>query len=105
MVDRVDLGDTGIRVSLKLPIPATASPLAATADELSIARFLPTTIRRRGVEMRLLVEGNRAPAPRADAAHLKAVARARLWSRARPWYEDLLVVERSQWWSLLNASA
>jgi hypothetical protein len=41
-------------------------------------------IRRRGVEMRLLVEGNRAPSPRADLALLKAVARARQWS------EDLL---------------
>ena len=41
-------------------------------------------IRRRGVEMRLVIEGNRAPAARADAALLKAVARAHAWS------EDLL---------------
>ena len=33
-------------------------------------------IRRRGVEMRLVIEGNRAPAPRADLALLKAIARA-----------------------------
>jgi hypothetical protein len=42
------------------------------------------TVRRRGVEMRLVIAGNRAPAPRADSALLKAVARARQWS------EDLL---------------
>ena len=34
--------------------------------------------------MRLVIEGNRAPAARADSALLKAVARARQWS------EDLL---------------
>jgi len=84
LVDRVDLSDTGIRVSLKLPIPETASRPAADANELIIARFFPMTVRRRGVEMRLVIEGNRAPAPRADSALLKAVARARQWS------EDLL---------------
>jgi len=84
LVDRVDLTETGIRVSLKLPIPETTSRLAANANELIIARFFPMTVRRRGVEMRLVIAGNRAPAPRADSALLKAVARARQWS------EDLL---------------
>jgi hypothetical protein len=40
------------------------------------------TIRRRGVETRLIIEGNRAHAPRADSALLKAVARARRRSEA-----------------------
>ena len=57
LVDRVDLSETGIRVSLKLPIPETASRLAADANELIIARFFPMTVRRRGVEMRLVIEG------------------------------------------------
>ena len=84
LVDRVDLTETDIRVSLKVPIPETRSRLAANANELIIARFFPMTVRRRGVEMRLVIEGNRAPAARADSALLKAVARARQWS------EDLL---------------
>jgi site-specific DNA recombinase len=84
VVDRVDLSDTGIRVSLKLPIPETASRPAADASGLIIARFFLMTVRRRGVEMRLVIKGNGAPAPRADSALLKAVARARQWS------EDLL---------------
>jgi hypothetical protein len=58
---------------------------AADAHELVITRFFPMTIARRGVEMRLVIEGNRAHAPRADSALLKAVARARQWS------EDLLM--------------
>jgi hypothetical protein len=44
------------------------SRLAASANELIVARFFPMTVRRRGVEMRLVIEGNRAPAPRADSA-------------------------------------
>jgi site-specific DNA recombinase len=77
--------DTGIRVSLKVPIPETVTRPAANAHELTITRFFPMTIRRRGVEMRLVIEGNRAHAPRADSALLKAVVRARQWS------EDLLM--------------
>jgi hypothetical protein len=80
LVDRVDLTETGIRVSLKLPMPETTSRLAANANELIIGRFFPMTVRRRGVEMRLVIEGNRAPAARIDSALLKAVARARQWS-------------------------
>jgi hypothetical protein len=80
LVDRVDLSETGIRLSLKLSMPETTSRLAANANDLIIARFFPMTVRRRGVEMRLVIEGNRAPAPRADSALLKAVARAHHWS-------------------------
>src|SRR5271169_1006655 len=85
LVDRVDLTDTGIRVSLKVPIPEPVTRPAANAQELILTRFFPMTIRRRGVEMRLVIEGNRAHAPRADSALLKAVARAHQWS------EDLLM--------------
>jgi site-specific DNA recombinase len=80
LVDRVDLTDTGIRVSLKVPIPETGTRATANAHELIVTRSFPMTIRRRGVEMRLVIEGNRAQAPRADSALLKAVARARQWS-------------------------
>jgi len=84
LVDRVELSDIGIRVSLKLPIPEMATRPVADAKGLIIMRFFPMTVRRRGVEMRLVIAGNRAPAARADSTLLKAVARARQWS------EDLL---------------
>ena len=58
---------------------------AAIVTLMVITRFFPMTIRRRGVEMRLVIEGNRAHAARADSALLKVVARARQWS------EDLLM--------------
>jgi site-specific DNA recombinase len=85
LVDRVDLTDTGLRVSLNVPTPERVKRPATDARDLIVTRFFPMTIRRRGVEIRLVIEGNRAHAPRADAALLKVVARAQRWS------EDLLM--------------
>jgi hypothetical protein len=49
----------------------------ANAQELIVTRLFPMRIRRRGVEMRLLIEGNRVQARRTDSALLKAVAPGR----------------------------
>jgi len=62
LVDRVDLLDTG---------GSTALP---------ITRIFPMQIRRRGFEMRLVLQGSRAPAPLADLALIKAIARGRRWA-------------------------
>jgi len=79
LVDRVDFIDAGIRVSLKLSHSVTEE-LGANATALSIARVFPMQIRRRGFEMRLVIQGNRAPASLADLALIKAIARVRLWA-------------------------
>jgi site-specific DNA recombinase len=76
LVDRVDLIDAGIRVSLKLPHSITEEH-GANSTALSIARVFPMQIRRRGFEMRLVIQGSRAPAPLADLALIKAIARRR----------------------------
>ena len=80
VVDRVDLIEAGIRVSLKLPISITEEQHGANGAALSITRVLPMQIRRRGFEMRLVIQGNRAPAPLADLALIKAIARGRRWA-------------------------
>ena len=80
MVDRVDLIDTGIRVSLKLPNTIAEQPQDATGTELTLTRVFPMQIRRRGFEMRLVIQGSRAPAPLADLALMKAIARGRQWA-------------------------
>ena len=85
----MDLTDTGIRVSVKVPTPEPMARPTANAQELIVTRLFPMTIRQSGVEMRLLIGGNRVHARRADSALLKAVARARRWS------EDLLT-DRAQ---------
>jgi predicted site-specific integrase-resolvase len=79
LVDRVDLIDAGIRVSLKLPHSVTEEH-GASATALSIMRVFPMQIRRRGFEMRLVLQGSRAPAPLADLALIKAIARGRQWA-------------------------
>ena len=79
LVDRVDLIDAGIRVSLKLPHSVTEEH-GANANALTITRVFPMQIRRRGFEMRLVLQGSRAPAPLADLALIKAIARGRQWA-------------------------
>jgi site-specific DNA recombinase len=79
LVERVDLIDAGIRVSLKLPHSVTEEH-GASATALSITRVFPMQIRRRGFEMRLVLQGSRAKAPLADLALIKALARGRQWA-------------------------
>ena len=80
MVDRVDLIDSGIHVSLKLPNSITEEQHGANPTALTITRVFPMPIRRRGFEMRLVLQGSRAPAPLADLALIKAIARGRQWA-------------------------
>jgi site-specific DNA recombinase len=80
LVDRVDLIDTGIRVALKLPNFITQEQQGANATELAITRVFPMQIRRRGFELRLVIQGSGAPAPLADLALIKAIARGRQWA-------------------------
>jgi hypothetical protein len=80
LVDRVDLTETGIRVSLRLPNSITEEQRGENAIALVITRVFPMQIRRRGFEMRLVIQGNRAPAPLADLTLIKAIARGRQWA-------------------------
>jgi hypothetical protein len=80
LIQRIDLSDAGIRVSLKLPIPHSEPRPSANAAELVITRVFPMEIRRRGFEMRLIIGGIGAPTPRADLALLRAIARGYQWS-------------------------
>jgi hypothetical protein len=57
LIDRVDLTDTGIRVTFKLPIESSEEPLGANATALKITGVFPMQIRRRGFEMRLIIKG------------------------------------------------
>ena len=77
LVDRVDLIDADIRVSLKLPHSVEHG---ANATALSIMRVFPMQIRRRGFEMRLVLQGSRAPSPLADLVLIKAIAQGRHWA-------------------------
>jgi hypothetical protein len=82
LIDRIDLTDSGFRVALKLPLPLSDGQLAESAAHLLITRVISMKIKRRGVEMRLIIKGDGTPVPREDLALLKAVARAHEWSDA-----------------------
>ena len=80
LIERVGLKQDGIDVSIKLPIPSDERRDAATPNELALARFVPMRMKRRGVEMRLIIDGDARPAARIDLPLLTATARAYRWS-------------------------
>ena len=80
LIERVRLKQGGIDVSIKLPIPSNEGRDAATPNELALARFVPMRIKRRGVEMRLIIDGGAASLARIDLPLLDATARAYRWS-------------------------
>jgi site-specific DNA recombinase len=79
LIARVELSTSGIKLSLKLPIGSNEERDGVPPIQITLTRFVPMTIRRRGVELRMVLEGDSAPA-RIDLPLLKAVARARRWS-------------------------
>ena len=79
LTERVELSREGFRVSLKLPLLPPGTGSRAPTDYLSLKKLLPLQVKRRGVEMRMVLEGNSTPR-RVDLPLLKAVARARRWS-------------------------
>jgi site-specific DNA recombinase len=84
LVERAELHQDGIRLSIRLPIPTVGKPKPSTTTHLSLTRQIPLRVRRRGIEMRLVIGGGSAAAPRIDSTILKATA------RARRWFDDLV---------------
>ena len=80
LTERVELSREGFRVSLKLPLPPAGTGSCAPAEHLSLKKLLPMQVKRRGVEMRMVLESDSTPS-RVDLPLLKAVARARRWSQ------------------------
>ena len=79
LIARVQLEIGGIRVSLNLK-RLIADPIeTGDAACLTMTRFIPMEMKRRGVEIRLVIEGQPAPVPRPDSALLKAIARGHRW--------------------------
>ena len=69
----------GIRVALNLK-RLIAEPIdSRDPASLTMIRFIPLAMKRRGVEIRLVIEGESARARRPDPALLKAIARGHQW--------------------------
>jgi site-specific DNA recombinase len=67
----------GIRVGLKISIPKNGDE--AGPKTLRVTRLVPMRMKRRGVELRIVLDGKEDLPRKADPALLKAVARARRW--------------------------
>jgi hypothetical protein len=77
LVEKVELIASGIRVNFQVPLPIGAGETAAKI--LRASHFAPIKLKRRGVGLRLILDGKDDLPRKADPALLKAVARARRW--------------------------
>jgi hypothetical protein len=77
IIDRIELCDDGIRVTLKLTVPCSQAGVR-TSSMVGLTRFVSLAMKRRGVETRIVVSGAEPPRT-VDPALLKAVSRARQW--------------------------
>jgi site-specific DNA recombinase len=79
LVARVQLESGGIRVSLNLK-RLIAEPIdTQDSASLTMTRFIPMEMKRRGVELCLVIEGETSAAKRPDPSLLKAIARGHRW--------------------------
>jgi site-specific DNA recombinase len=79
LVDRVELKSEGIRISIQLPIAGAEKSRPHLPKHVAIARWFPMQLKRRGVELRLIVGDHNRSAAIVDLSLLKAVARAHRW--------------------------
>ncbi len=84
LVERAELHLDGVRLSIKLPLPASGPPKTSGSTHLSLTRQIPLQVKRRGIEMRLVIGAGSASVARVDSAILKAAA------RVRGWFDDLV---------------
>ncbi len=75
LVERAEIAKAGIRLSIRVPLQQNRQ--SSTPETFFFKRDVPLQIKRRGIEMRLVLGGG--PDPRIDSAILKAVARADQW--------------------------
>jgi site-specific DNA recombinase len=79
LVERVELKCDGMSVSITLPTADTEKSRAQLSDAVAITRSFPMQLKRRGIELRLIVGDHNRSAATVDLPLLKAVARAHRW--------------------------
>jgi DNA invertase Pin-like site-specific DNA recombinase len=79
LVHRVELSRDGLRLSLKVPMPPAGAGNDPPWRDVTVTRFVPLQLKRRGAELRLIVPDAHTPRPKVDLTLLKAVGRARRW--------------------------
>ncbi len=79
LVDRVELREDGLRLSIKLPVGSSEKLEGRGPTHLTLTRLIPMQMRRRGIEMKFVIGGNSQVSRRSDPALLKLIARAHCW--------------------------
>jgi len=77
-IERVDLSKDGIQLTLDLA-PLISHQVVPAGARLSVTRFVLQQIKRRGVELRLVLKGEATAVQRTDPALLKAISRGHRW--------------------------
>ena len=78
LIDRVELREDGISVTLNIQVPCSRGGVR-TINILCLSRFVPLRMQRRGVETRIIITAGGDLPRKVDPALLKAVSRARVW--------------------------
>jgi site-specific DNA recombinase len=79
VIERVQLTAEGTRIVVKISVPYGPMAGQLSSKIFRISRFVPTKLKRRGVEMRIILDGKDEVRRKVDPALLKAIARARRW--------------------------
>jgi DNA invertase Pin-like site-specific DNA recombinase len=74
-----EISNDGILLSIRLPLLLEDEKSDRSPGQLILTKLVPLRLRSRGIEMRMVVDGDRGDS-RIDLPVLKAVARARRWS-------------------------
>jgi site-specific DNA recombinase len=73
------LGINQLQLALNLAPLLKAQLGVESPPSLTIKRCVPLQLRRRGVELRIILPGNSAPTSNLDATLVRAIARGRRW--------------------------
>ena len=79
LISRVELRNDAIRLSINLPARPLEKLAGRGPTHLNLTRLIPMRMRRRGIEMKFVINGNSKASHRTDPALLKVIARAHCW--------------------------
>jgi hypothetical protein len=89
LIKQVQLTQTGLRVTINLPVVAVD---AGPSDDISLSHFVPMTMRRRGVELRLILDGRAN-----EQRHRSTWPCSKLWGGHAPDSRTLLPAGPVRW--------
>ena len=79
LIERIDLKRDGMQITLNLRALVPADRFATGGPNLRITHLVQMQMRRRGIETRLVIPGEKVTIPRTDPALLRALARGYRW--------------------------